>query len=438
MIIIEDFIKILEKEVKTYTVPVIDLMATQSEGPFKILIGTILSARTKDEVTIKAVNKLFKKISDPVSLSLLSTEQIEKLIYPVGFYKNKAKFLARLPLSIEKFNNKVPADMEKLLSLPGVGRKTANLVLSTAFKIPAICVDTHVHRIMNIWGYIKTDTPLETEMELREKLPENLWLKVNSILVAFGQGKCKPVAPHCHSCIIKNRCPQIGVKPAMNNKKISKNIKSKKIISWNVNGIRAAEKKGFIDILKESEADIFALQETKANPSQLSENILNIENYNCYFISAEKKGYSGVAVYSKVEPINVIEGLGIDEFDYEGRVVTLEFEDFYLINAYFPNAQHELLRIDYKISFNKAIHKFMEGLKKRKQSSYAEISMLRIKKLTSKTQNQIKIIPVSQLLKENGWMSSSMPAILIHSEYLIRNLKTIHGGHTGLMQERKT
>jgi len=363
---IEKFIRILEEEVKEYKVPVIDLMATQSKDPFKILVGTILSARTKDDVTAKAVNKLFKIISGPDSLSTLSIEEIEKLIYPVGFYKTKAKHLNKLPKALEKFNNKVPADMDNLLSLPGVGRKTANLVLSTAFKIPAICVDTHVHRIVNIWGFIETDTPLKTEMELRKKLPQELWIKINSILVAFGQGTCKPVAPHCHRCIIKDKCPQIGVRAAKIKKKIDKKTNSKRFISWNVNGIRAVEKKGFIDIVQNSSADIFALQETKANPSQLSEALLNIKGYHSYFVSAQKKGYSGVAVYSKIKPLNIIEGLGIEEFDYEGRVITLEYEDFFFINAYFPNAQHELLRIDYKISFNKAIHNFMDKLKQKK------------------------------------------------------------------------
>lgn len=366
MVIIENFIEVLEEEVKTYKVPVIDLMAAQSEDPFKILIGTILSARTRDDVTAKAVNRLFKKINNPASLELLSIEHIEKLIYPVGFYKNKAKYLKELPKSLEKYKNKVPADMEKLISLPGVGRKTANLVLSSAFKIPAICVDTHVHRIMNIWGYVNTNTPLKTEMELRDKLPKDLWMKVNSILVAFGQGTCKPVSPHCHRCIIRNSCPQIGVTPAKTKSKSLRYNNSKKIISWNINGIRAVEKKGFIEILQDSTADIFALQETKAHPSQLSEALLNISGYNSYFASAQKKGYSGVAIYSKKKPINVIEGINNEIFDIEGRTITLEFEDFFIVNAYFPNAQHELLRIDYKLSFNRAILNFIEKLKKKK------------------------------------------------------------------------
>ncbi len=365
MINIEKFLEILEEEIKTYNVPVIDLIATQENNPFKILVGTILSARTKDDVTARAIERLFDKISDAKTLMRLSAEEIEKLIYPVGFYKNKARYLTQLPEALKRFNNEVPDDMESLLSLPGVGRKTANLVLSMAFEIPAICVDTHVHRIVNLWGYVKTKTPLETEMELRKKLPEKLWLRINSILVAFGQGTCRPVAPHCEKCILNDKCPKIGVKPAKTRIK-PKSSNSKKIYSWNVNGIRAVEKKGFIDILKNSSADIFSLQETKANPSQLSEALLNIDGYHSYFVSAQKKGYSGVAVYSKIKPINVIEGIGIDEFDNEGRVITLEYDDFFLINAYFPNAQHELLRIDYKLAFDRAIQDFMDKLKQKK------------------------------------------------------------------------
>jgi len=364
MIDIREFIEILEKEVKTLTVPVIDLIAAQSKDPFKILVGTILSARTKDEVTAKAINRLFNKISDPVSLSKLSTEELEKIIYPVGFYKNKAKFLKSLPNSLAKYDYKIPRDIETLITLPGVGRKTANLVQSMAFNIPAICVDTHVHRIVNIWGYVNTDTPLKTEMALREKLPKELWIKINSILVAFGQGICRPVSPHCSECPVKNKCPKIGIK---NNKKKEKKMKNiLNLISWNVNGIRAIEKKGFIEIIKELSPDIMAIQETKAEPSQLSEKLLNIEGYNSYFVSAQKKGYSGVAIYTRIKPLKIISGIGKESIDNEGRVITLEFNDFFLVNAYFPNSQHELLRIDYKIFFDEAILEYMNKLKKEK------------------------------------------------------------------------
>ncbi len=188
---------LLKKEVAGYDVPVVDLIAVQTRDPFKILVATILSARTKDETTAKASARLFKMVSGLDSLAGLDEATIAKLIYPVGFYKNKAKYLKQLPAALEQFGGRIPEDVESLIKLPGVGRKTANLVVAVAFNKPAICVDTHVHRIMNIWGYVKTKTPLETEMALRQKLPAEYWIRINSILVAFGQGTCKPVRPHC-------------------------------------------------------------------------------------------------------------------------------------------------------------------------------------------------------------------------------------------------
>lgn len=207
-------LEILAKEVAGYAVPIVDLIAVQTNDPYKILVATILSARTKDETTAKAAAKLFAEAPNLAALAKLSEERLAKLIFPVGFYKNKAGFLARLPdVLAREFGNRIPDEVEALTRLPGVGRKTANLVVAVAFKKPAICVDTHVHRIMNIWGYVETRTPLETEMALRAKLPPQYWLTINSTLVAFGQGTCKPVAPHCDRCVILRYCPQIGVTP---------------------------------------------------------------------------------------------------------------------------------------------------------------------------------------------------------------------------------
>lgn len=210
---ISELIDAVRKEVETYRVPIVDLIAVQTRDPFKVLVATILSARTRDEVTAAASGRLFRQAPDAASLAGLSEEQICRLIYPVGFYKSKAGYLAKLPAALEPFSGRVPDDIDSLLKLPGVGRKTANLVVSVAFGKPAICVDTHVHRIMNIWGFVSTRTPLETEMALREKLPEKYWIDINSILVAFGQGTCKPVAPHCDRCVVQPLCPQIGVAP---------------------------------------------------------------------------------------------------------------------------------------------------------------------------------------------------------------------------------
>jgi exodeoxyribonuclease-3 len=229
-------------------------------------------------------------------------------------------------------------------------------------------VDTHVHRIMNIWGYVDTKTPLQTEKVLRAKLPAKHWLRVNSILVAFGQGTCRPVGPHCDSCVIQESCPKIGVTPRKSPqaRKKARSAGIKKFISWNVNGIRAIEKKGFVQIIREMDPDILALQETKAQPEQLSQNLIDIDGYHSFWHSAERKGYSGVAVYSRQEPLNVYYGIDQKEFDEEGRVLTLEFADFFLVNVYFPNAAHGLKRLDYKLNFNRRLLEFANDLADKK------------------------------------------------------------------------
>lgn len=360
---IDHILTILAHEVAFYKVPVVDLIAVQTEDPFQVLTATILSARTKDETTAAAAARLFKRAPDIKALAALSEEEIAGLISPVGFFRNKATYLARLPEALSRFGGKIPDTVEELLLLPGVGRKTANLVVAVAFKKPAICVDTHVHRIMNIWGYVQTKTPFETEMALRAKLPKHHWLTVNSILVAFGQGTCRPVAPHCDSCVIRAECPRIGVTPRkVRDKKMPGKNLLKKMVCWNVNGIRALEKKGFVEQVREFDADILALQETKAQEDQLGAALKNIDGYTSYWHSAERKGYSGVAVYTRIAPLKVMHGMGIPEFDGEGRVLTLEFADFFLVNIYFPNAGEGLKRLDYKLSFNRALQDFLAGL----------------------------------------------------------------------------
>ncbi|MCK4838736.1 MAG: exodeoxyribonuclease III [Desulfobulbaceae bacterium] len=364
---IDQFITTLEQEVRDYQVPVVDLIAVQTNDPYRILVATILSARTRDEVTAKAATRLFKEAPDLDSLAGLSEERLAELIKPVGFFRNKAGFLAKLPESLDReFNGKIPETVEQLCKLPGVGRKTANLVVAVAFKKPAICVDTHVHRIMNIWAYVQTATPLATEMALRRQLPEKYWLKINSILVAFGQGTCKSQRPHCDRCVLGDSCPKIGVTPRKIPGRKTTTNSSLKMVSWNVNGLRAVEKKGFIDLANELDADLLALQEIKALPEQLSEQLLNLPGYKAYYHSAEKKGYAGVCTYSRVEPDNIIYGLGNEEFDREGRVLTLEFADFYFINTYFPNAQHGLHRLPFKLDFNETIQAFCRQLAKKK------------------------------------------------------------------------
>ena len=362
---LESFLLALEQEVASYHTPVVDLIAVQTRDPFKVLVATILSARTKDETTAKASARLFKEAPDVHSLAGLSQEKIRKLIKPVGFFNNKAKFLRNLPGALKAYDHKVPDDMDELVKLPGVGRKTANLVLSVAFDIPAICVDTHVHRIMNIWGFVKTKNPEATERALRKILPVKYWKKINSILVTFGQERCKPVGPQCDCCLFDQDCPKIGVTPR---RVKNSGTNSMKLVSWNVNGLRAVEKKGFVDVVKGLGADIFAVQETRVQSEQLSDELKNINGYSSYFAQAKQKGYSGVGVYTKKKPLKVAVGIGVEQFDDEGRVITLEFADFFLINAYFPNAQHKLKRIDYKLAFNNALFEYAKKLAGKKST----------------------------------------------------------------------
>ncbi len=363
-ITIEKFLEILEKEVENYQVPVVDLIAVQTKDPFKVLVATILSARTRDEVTAKSSERLFARAGTVEELAELDEETLQKIIYPVGFYKNKARYLAALPEKlISEYNSTVPSSMRGLLALPGVGRKTANLVMAQAFGIPAICVDTHVHRIMNIWGYVTTKTPEQTEMALRKSLPERYWIPVNSILVAFGQGTCKPVGPRCDRCVLSESCPKIGVtqgKSKMNMNSRQQGVQ--RLVSWNVNGLRAVFKKGFVELVKEMNPDVLGLQEIKAMPEQLPDSLLNMNAYHGYFHSALRKGYSGVATYSKVQAQNVIRGIGDSRFDDEGRVLTLEFETYFFVNCYFPNSKGDLSRLDYKHDFNVLLQQFAEGL----------------------------------------------------------------------------
>lgn len=196
---------ILEQEVQEYDVPIMDLYETHEDDPFRILIGTILSARTKDETTAVVCKKLFKKVRNPQELQGLSVQEIEKFIFPVGFYKTKARHLKSLAnILVDKGH--IPNTLDELVALPGVGPKTANLVVSLAFNKDGLCVDTHVHRIMNRLGFIRTKTPIESEMRLKKKLPKNYWRLVNRVLVAYGQNTCTPISPYCSRCPVRDKC----------------------------------------------------------------------------------------------------------------------------------------------------------------------------------------------------------------------------------------
>ena len=207
---------ILKKHVKSLNAPWLENMVNQDRrkrDPFKVLISCILSLRTQDKTTGIASERLFKLASDAETMSKLPVNTIQNAIYPVGFYNVKAKRIRELCRTlIDNFNSKVPGDLDELLKLKGVGRKTANLVLTLGYKKPGICVDTHVHRITNRWGYVKTKTPEQTEYALRKKLPRKYWLEINGLLVAFGQGVCRPISPLCSKCSIEEFCDRRGVK----------------------------------------------------------------------------------------------------------------------------------------------------------------------------------------------------------------------------------
>jgi len=209
---IDIVMQLLGEHFHTVKTPIVDLIQEQTKEPFKVLVATILSARTKDETTSQVVQELFSVVNNADDLDRLDEKELDRIIYKVGFHNAKTKHLKALPKVLRaEFDGEVPSEIDDLLKLPGVGRKTANLVRAVAFSLPAICVDVHVHRICNRWGYIRTQTPLESEMALRDKLPLNHWLTINSYVVAFGQNLCKPRKPDCHICPIHQYCSRVGV-----------------------------------------------------------------------------------------------------------------------------------------------------------------------------------------------------------------------------------
>lgn len=204
---------LLKRQVKDLKVPYVDYVAAQRKDPFHVLISCILSLRTQDKTTAGASERLFRLADTPERLCRLSTVQIEKAIYPVGFYRVKAERIKEISCRIANdYKGRVPDTIEELLKLRGVGRKTANLVIARGYNKPAICVDTHVHRITNRWGYVNTRTPEQTEFALREKLPRRYWKEINGLLVAFGQGICRPQSPFCSKCSIYEFCERKGVR----------------------------------------------------------------------------------------------------------------------------------------------------------------------------------------------------------------------------------
>jgi endonuclease-3 len=209
---IHEIIALLRQAVREFASPIVTEITQHTLDPFRIFISTLLSLRTKDDVTRAASLRLFEAAKTPQDILAMTQEQLEALIYPVGFYRTKAKRIRDICAElVEKYNGQVPDDLDALLALKGVGRKTANLVVTMAYGKPGVCVDTHVHRISNRLGYVTTKTPEETEMALRQKLPKEYWTEYNDLLVTYGQNVCKPVSPFCSKCNIRSLCKRVGV-----------------------------------------------------------------------------------------------------------------------------------------------------------------------------------------------------------------------------------
>lgn len=206
-------LRILTKASRKWTRPVVSGVEQINRDPYRVLVSTLLSLRTRDPVTESASLRLFARADSPQSMLELSESEISSLIYPVAFYRTKARQIRQLSLTLmSTYHGMVPETLEDLTSLSGVGRKTANLVLLVGFGKPAMCVDTHVHRISNRWGFIRTSSPNESEQVLRRKLPQKYWMRYNDLLVSFGQNQCKPVSPHCSTCPVSTLCRRIGVR----------------------------------------------------------------------------------------------------------------------------------------------------------------------------------------------------------------------------------
>ncbi|MHC9061733.1 endonuclease III domain-containing protein [Nitrospira sp. CMX1] len=206
-------VRIVKREIRRWQEPVVGVVAKESDhDPFLILLSTLLSLRTKDKTTREAGDRLFALARIPATMLQVPLKKIEQAIYPVGFYRTKAKSIHEIcHRLIDHYGGAVPDSIDELVSLPGVGRKTANLVVTIGFGKPGICVDIHVHRISNRWGYIKTKTPEESENALRRKLPKQYWIIYNDLLVPYGQNLCVPVSPFCSQCKLAHLCDRIGV-----------------------------------------------------------------------------------------------------------------------------------------------------------------------------------------------------------------------------------
>jgi endonuclease-3 len=205
-------LQLIRHAISAWEPPALNKIAEESHDPFRVLISCILSQQTKDEVTEAASARLYRLADRPETILALSERRIARAIYPVSFYRVKARAIREVCRTLlTRFAGRVPDSLEALLSLKGVGRKTANLVVTVGYRKSGICVDTHVHRISNRWGYVKTKTPEQTEMALRLKLPKRHWIYYNDLLVPFGQHLCRPISPFCSRCPVERWCARIGV-----------------------------------------------------------------------------------------------------------------------------------------------------------------------------------------------------------------------------------
>ena len=210
---IHEAIRLVRRAVREWREPVVGVVARESaRDPFRILIACVLSLRTKDQTTAEASARLFALADTPARMVRLPQRRIERAIYPVGFYRTKAKQIRAICRRLlDVYEGRVPGSIDELLTLSGVGRKTANLVVTVGYRKPGICVDIHVHRISNRWGYVRTKQPDDTEQALRRKLPRRYWITFNDLLVPYGQNLCQPVSPFCSRCPLTDFCDRVGV-----------------------------------------------------------------------------------------------------------------------------------------------------------------------------------------------------------------------------------
>lgn len=209
---IHEVMQLLRDECRQWPTPSVTVVAERYRSPFTVLVSCVISLRTRDQVTAAASERLFAVADTPARMVCLTVEEIAALIYPAGFYRVKAAQIREICFRLlHEFDGKVPGSIEELLLLKGVGRKTANLVITLGYGKPGICVDVHVHRITNRWGYVATATPDSTELALRRKLPPEYWIEINDLLVCYGQNRCFPVSPACSVCCLSPLCAKVGV-----------------------------------------------------------------------------------------------------------------------------------------------------------------------------------------------------------------------------------